>query len=47
MSCRPPGFREEDFLKFSHYKSMEANDTRGMANLNPRDFIGSIYVGDH
>ena len=43
MSC----FREEYFLRFSHYKSMGANDPWGMANLDPRDFIGRIYVGDH
>ena len=24
ISCGPDGFREEDFLSFSHYKSMEA-----------------------
>ena len=23
------------FLRFSYYKSMEANDPRGVANLNP------------
>ena len=26
VSCGPHGFREEDFLSFSHYKSMGAND---------------------
>ena len=26
ISCGPLGFREEDFLSFSHYKSMGAND---------------------
>ena len=46
MSCGPHGFRE-DFLRFSYYKSMGANDPRGMANLDPRGFIGRIYVGDH
>ena len=35
------------FLRFSHYKSMEANDPWGMANLDPRDLIVRIYVGDH
>ena len=35
------------FLRFSHYKSMGANEPRGMANLDPRGFIGRIYVGDH
>ena len=35
------------FLRFFHYKSMGANDPPGMANLDPRGFIGRIYVGDH
>ena len=26
VSCGPNGFREEDFLSFSHFESMEAND---------------------
>ena len=26
---------------------MGANDPLGMANLDPRGFIGRIYVGDH
>ena len=47
MSCGPHGFREEDFLRFFHYKSMGANDPRGIANLDPRGIIGRIYVGDH
>ena len=47
ISSRPHGFREEDFLSFSHYKSMGANDPRGLASLDPRGVIGSIYVGDH
>ena len=46
MSCGPHGFREEDFLRFSHYKSMGANDPQGMANLDPRGMDGRIYVGD-
>ena len=46
MSCGPHGFREEDFLRFSHYKSMGAKDPRGVANLDPRGLIGMIYVGD-
>ena len=45
ISCGPHGFREEDF--FSHYKSMEANDPRDVASLDPRGLIGRIYVGDH
>ena len=48
MSCGPHGFREEYFfLRFSHYKSMGAHDPRGMANLDPRGFIGRIYLGGH
>ena len=35
------------FLRFSHYKSMGANDPRGMANLDPRGLIGRVYVGGH
>ena len=47
MNCGPYGFREEDFLSFSHYKSMGANDPTGEAGLDPRGLIGRIYVGDH
>ena len=47
MSCGPHGFRKEDFLRFSHYKSMGANDPRGMANLDLRGFSGRIFVGYH
>ena len=35
------------FLIFPHYNSMEANDSRGVASLDPRGLIGRIYVGDH
>ena len=35
------------FLRFSHYKSMGANDSQGVASLDPRGMIGRIYVGDH
>ena len=36
------------FLRFfSYYKSMEANDPRGVANLDPRGMIGRIYEGYH
>ena len=36
------------FLRFfSYYKSMEANDPRGVANLDPRGMIGRIYVEYH
>ena len=40
-------FREENFFKFSHYKSMAANDPRGVASLDPSCLIGRNYVGDH
>ena len=33
------------FLCFTYYKSMGANDPQGMANLDPSDMIGRIYVG--
>ena len=46
ISCGPHGFRE-DFLSFPHYKSMGANDPRGMDSLDPRGLIGRIYVVDH
>ena len=35
------------FLCFSHYKSMGANDPRGVASLNPRGLIERIYVEYH
>ena len=35
------------FLKFSHYNSLQANDIWGMANLDLRDMVGKIYVGDN
>ena len=28
------------FLSFSDYKSMGANDSRGVANLDPRGMVG-------
>ena len=43
-SSGPCGFGEEDFLCFSHCKSMEANDFRGRAIFDPR---GMIYKEDH
>ena len=46
ISSGPHGFRD-DFLSFSHYKCMGANDPWGMANLDPRGIVGRIYVGDH
>ena len=47
LSIGPHGFGEEDFLSFSHYKSMRANEPRSVANLDPRGMVGRIYVGDH
>ena len=47
MSSGPHGFREEKFLRFSHYKSMGANEPRGLVSLGPRGLIGRIYGGDH
>ena len=34
------------FKKFSHYKSMRANDPLGVANLDPGGLIDRTYVGD-
>ena len=36
ISSWPHGLRDEDFLSFSYYKSMGANDPRDVANLGPR-----------
>ena len=47
VSSGPHGFREEDFLSVSHYKSMGANHPQGMASLGPRGLNGRIYLGDH
>ena len=33
------------FNVFSYNKSMEANDPRGVANLDPRGMVGRIYEG--
>ena len=46
-SSGPYGFREEDFLSISQYKSMGANEPWGMASLDARGMVGRIYVGDH
>ena len=35
------------FELFVHYKSMGANEPRGVANLDPRGIVGRIYVGDY
>ena len=40
----------KDFLKsYSplYGKTMEDKDPEGLANLEPRDMVGMIYVGDH
>ena len=34
ISCGPLGFREEDILSFSHYKSMGANGQFGPKGLD-------------
>ena len=47
LSSGPYGFREDDFLRFSYFKSMGANEPWGVANLDPRGMVGRIYVGDH
>ena len=36
ISSGPHGFREEDFLSLSHYKSMGAYGPQDVANLDPR-----------
>ena len=46
-SSGPCGFGEEDFLCFSHCKSMGANDPRSGAIFDPRGMIGKIYIQDH
>ena len=47
ISSGPHAFREEDFLSFSHCKSMGANDPQGVASLGPRGLIGRICIDDH
>ena len=44
-SCGSHGFREEFFLSFPHFKSIDANDS--MAGIDTRSMDGRIYVGDH
>ena len=46
-SSGPCGFGEEDFLCFSHCKSMGANDPWGEAIFDPRGMIGRIYKEHH
>ena len=43
----PCGFGEEDFLCFSHRKSMGANHPWGGAIFDPRGIICRIYVKLH
>ena len=39
------GFREEDvFFSFSHWKSMETINPRGVAKFDPRGMAGTIYM---
>ena len=40
-------FQRRRFCKFSHYKSVRANEPSGVANLDPRSMVGRIHVGDH
>ena len=35
------------FVSFSHCKSVGANDSRGVADLDRRGMVGRIFVGDH
>ena len=39
--------KKKIFYVVSYYKSMEANDPRGIANFDPRGMIGRIYEGYH
>ena len=48
ISHGPCGFREEDFFEFfSHSKSIETINLRGLAKFDPRGMNGTIYVEDH
>ena len=38
---------EAFFKSFSHYKSMDAVDPRGVASFDTSRLIGRIYIGDH
>ena len=47
-SSRPHGYTAEDLnVFFSYCRSMGANGPQGVANLDPRDIIGMIYVWYH
>ena len=40
----------KDFFKsysLLYGKSVEAKDPEGLANLEPRDMVSIIYIGDH
>ena len=42
ISCGPHSFRE-DLFSFSHYKTMGANDPRGLVSLDIRGMVGRIF----
>ena len=44
INCGFQGFREEDFLSFSHYKSMGANDGQGVTSLDTRGLTGRMWT---
>ena len=44
LSSEAYDFREEDFLSFSRYKSMGANEPQGVVNLDPRGMVGRIFM---
>ena len=46
-SSQPHGSTVEDLNVFSYFRSMGANGSQSVANLDPRDIIGRIYVGYH
>ena len=39
ISCGPHGYRKEDFLKFSHYKSKRAIDPQGSDKFAPKKLV--------
>ena len=43
IPCVPHGFREEDFLTFSHYKSIETLDPQDRASLDPRAMVKEVH----
>ena len=46
-NCRSRGLREDIFFCFPHYKSMEANDLRGGASLDPKVMVDRFYLEDY